>query len=184
MPRRLLIQARPSNNRRGLAAVTRRHCQRASRFESPQLHQEFRASQGGRRPPWLQIASSEGPSPAPGGLEARFSQRGRWKRLVGRYIAVMPWIDMLEPEEQSATVGATYAAIHAISAKVREAARVIHPAARAWEALAPPRLAAEDIVIFRLPIDCPRPLLGPAGNLPRGGRRLRVISMAGFRWPR
>ena len=54
----------------------------------------------------------------------------RWKRLISTYIVVMPWIEkMLEPEEQSAIVGAAFAAIHAISAKVGEAARASQPAA-------------------------------------------------------
>ena len=56
---------------------------------------------------------------------------------------------MLEPEEQSAIVGAAFAAIHAISAKVGEAARASQPAAARPEAIALPWFAAEDIVIFR-----------------------------------
>jgi hypothetical protein len=90
-----------------------------------------------------------GQSPAHGGLEASFSQDVRWKRLISTYIAVMPWIErMVEPEEQSVIVGAAFAAIHAISAKVGEAARASQPAApRACQGLVLPLFATEDIVI-------------------------------------
>src|ERR1700693_5991833 len=96
--------------------------------------------------------------PEAGRPEASFSQGDRWKRLISTYIAVMPSIGrMLEPEEQSAIGGASSAAIHAMSAKVGEAAMASQPAApRACQALALPLFAAEDVVIFRLPIDCRR----------------------------
>jgi hypothetical protein len=62
-----------------------------------------------------------------------------------------------DPEEQSAIGCASFAAIHAMSAKVGEAAKASQPAApRACHAPALPVFAAKDVVIFRLPIDCRR----------------------------
>ena len=82
---------------------------------------------------------------AHGRPEASFSQGDRWKRLISsRYIAVMPSIGrMLEPEEQNAIGGASFVAIHAMSAKVGEAARASQPAApRACQAPVLPWFAA------------------------------------------
>jgi hypothetical protein len=63
----------------------------------------------------------------------------------------------LEPEEQRVIGDASFAAIHAMSAKVGEAARLSQPAAlRGCQTDPLPVFAAEDIVIFPLPIDCRR----------------------------
>jgi hypothetical protein len=90
--------------------------------------------------------------------EASFSHGDRWKRLISRYIVVMPSIgSMLDPEEQRATGRASFAGIHAMSAKLGEAARPSQPAAPGgWQTHPVPLLAAEDVVIFPLPIDCLR----------------------------
>jgi hypothetical protein len=100
-------------------------------------------------------------------VEASFSQGDTWKTLIRTYIAVMPSIGgMLEPEEQSAIGGASFAATHAMNARVGEAARASQPAApRAGQAPALPLFAAEDVVIFQLPIDCrhSRPLQARGG---------------------
>jgi hypothetical protein len=95
---------------------------------------------------------------ARGWPETSFNQGDRWKKLISTYIAVMPPIGrMLELEEQSAIGGASFAAIHAMSAKVGEAASASQPAApRACQAFALPLFAADDVVIVRLPIDCHR----------------------------
>src|SRR5918993_483768 len=62
--------------------------------------------------------------------EASSSQGARWKRPISRYIAVMPSIGRRpDPEEQSAIGGASFAAIHAMSAEVGEAAKASQPAA-------------------------------------------------------
>src|SRR5215212_2322361 len=89
---------------------------------------------------------------AHGRPEARFSQGDRWKKLISRYIAVMPLSGrMLEPEEQSAIACASFAATHAMSAKVGEAARVSELAMpHACWALALALFAAEDLVIVRI----------------------------------
>jgi hypothetical protein len=64
---------------------------------------------------------------------------------------------MLGPEEQRAIGGASFAAIHAMSAKAGEAARPSQPAAlHGGQAHPPPLFAAEDVVILRLPIYCRR----------------------------
>src|SRR5271165_5521027 len=120
--------------------------------------------------------------------EANFSQGDRWNRLISRYIAVMGSVPgMLEPEEQSAIGGASFAAIHAMSAKVGEAARPSQPAApRGRQAHPLPLSAAEDVVIFWAP-DRLSPFLaaaGPSEDLGRPDRRVRVTSVTGFRWTR
>jgi hypothetical protein len=86
--------------------------------------------------------------------EANFSQGERWKRLISRYIAVMPSIGrILEPDEQSGIGSASFAAIHAMNPKVGDAARASQPAApRARQEVALP-LFAEDVGIVRLLID-------------------------------
>jgi len=85
--------------------------------------------------------------------EASFSQGDTWKRLISKYIQAMPSSgSMSEAEEQVAIRGASVAVIHAISAKVGDAARVSQSAApRASQALVLPLFAAEDVVIFRFP---------------------------------
>jgi hypothetical protein len=100
----------------------------------------------------------------------------------------MPSIgSMLEPEEQSASGCASFTAIHAMSAKVGEAARESHPAVpRACQAHPLPLFAAEDVVILRLPIRLsPFPAVaGPSDDVGRADRRVRVTSVTGFRWTR
>ena len=66
----------------------------------------------------------------------------------------MPSIgSMLEAEAQSPIGGTLFAARHAMSAKVGEAARASQPAVpRAHQALAVAVFAAADVVIFRFPI--------------------------------
>jgi hypothetical protein len=64
---------------------------------------------------------------------------------------------MLEGEVQRAIGGACLVAIHAMSVKVGEAARPSQPAApRGCHGHPLPLSVAEDVVIFRLPIDCRR----------------------------
>jgi hypothetical protein len=64
---------------------------------------------------------------------------------------------MLEPDEQRALGGAWFVAIHAMHAKVGEAARPSQPAALSGCETHPvPLSVAEDVVIFQLPIDCRR----------------------------
>jgi hypothetical protein len=82
---------------------------------------------------------------AHGRPEASFSQGDRWKRLISTYIVVIPSIGrMLEPNEQNAIGRASFAAIHAMSAKVGEAVRASQPARR--------------VPARPLPIDCRRSL--------------------------
>jgi hypothetical protein len=90
--------------------------------------------------------------------EASFNQGDRWNRLISTYIAVMPSVGrMRDPEEQNAIGGASFAAIHAMSAKVGEAARPSQPAdPRGCQAHPLGLFAVEDVVILRLPIDCRR----------------------------
>jgi hypothetical protein len=87
--------------------------------------------------------------------EASFSQGDTWKRLISRYIQAMPSTgSMSEAEEQIAIRGASVAVIHAISAKVGEAAMPSQPAApRVRHALALRFFAAVSVVILGLPID-------------------------------
>jgi hypothetical protein len=64
---------------------------------------------------------------------------------------------MFEPKAQNAIGRAWFAAMHAMNAKLGEAAKASQPAApRTDPARALPLSAAEDVVIFRLPIDCRR----------------------------
>jgi len=87
--------------------------------------------------------------------EASFNQGDTWKRLINRYIQVMPLIgSMSEAAAQMAIRGASVAAIHAISAKVGDPARPIQPAAsQARHGLAFCGIVAIGVVIFSLPDD-------------------------------
>jgi hypothetical protein len=98
-------------------------------------------------------------------LEASFSQGDRWNRLISKYITVMPSSGR-KLEEQNVIGDASFAAIHAMSAKVGEAAKASQPVVpRACLVLALPLSAAADIVILQLPIDClgSRPVRERAG---------------------
>ena len=99
--------------------------------------------------------------------DASFSHGDRWKRLISRYIQAMASIgSMLEPEKQRAIGGASAAAIHAMSAKVGEAASPSQLAAsRARGAGALPFREAAEVVIFGLPIDIRR--FQPLQNRPQ-----------------
>jgi hypothetical protein len=87
--------------------------------------------------------------------EASFSQGARWKRLISKYITVMPSIGrMRESEVQSVMGDVSFAAIHAMSANVGEAARASQPVApRVCQVLELSLFAAETVVILPLPID-------------------------------
>src|SRR5258708_559420 len=89
---------------------------------------------------------------------ASFSQCDTWKRLINRYIQAMPSIGgMPEAEAQSAVREASVAAIHAIRAKVGDAARPIQRAAsRARHAPALRLFAAFSVVTCSLLSDFDR----------------------------
>jgi len=99
----------------------------------------------------LQFGLCEGVS-CRGRPDASFSQADTWKKLISRYIQAMPSIGSRpEAGEQMVIWGASLAAIHAISAKVGEAAMPSQPAAPLARALL--FLVAMDVVIVGLPID-------------------------------
>jgi hypothetical protein len=65
---------------------------------------------------------------APGRAEASFSQGERWNRLISKYIVVMPPKGRMRGAGAQSANGASCAVIHAMNAKLGDAAKTSQPA--------------------------------------------------------
>ena len=86
--------------------------------------------------------------------EASFSQGGKWKKLISRYIQAMPPIGRMPGPDAQIIACMSFAEIQAIKAKVGEAERASQPAtSRNCRVSGGCFVASMDVVIFELPIE-------------------------------